>query len=130
MSLFIRDGLSLPLSAVLGCPSDSVILKSGPLLGVIPQASIAERLGRQGVGWAHKLAEREVNNTAGSSVGSGWEGGGDETGPYMVCTRTHSLYTTQGATNALYKISAKYTSGYGEKADFSSLAIFSNSGHF
>ena len=71
MSLFIRDGLSLPLSAVLGCPSDSVILKSGPLLGVIPQASIAERLGRQGVGWAQKLAEREVNNTAGSSVGSG-----------------------------------------------------------
>ena len=36
----------------------------------------------------------------------------------------------QGPTNALYKTSANISSGSGEKADFSGLAIFSNSGLF
>ena len=36
----------------------------------------------------------------------------------------------QGPSNALYKISAKYIKGSGEKVDFSGLVIFSNSGHF
>ena len=39
------------------------------------------------------------------------------------------ILKNQGATNALYKILAKYIKWFRRKTDFSGLAIFSNSGH-